>query len=173
MGENPSYFTGENFPVEQVSWEDCQVFCRETGLRLPTEAGWEHACRAGSDEAFCFAGDATRLGEYAWYREDAGRRTHPVGKKKPNAFGLHDMHGNVCEWCEDVYNVFFYRMPGATQKNPVCAHTWFSDSEVRRVVRGGCWGLQASWCRSAARASGVPSARSDMCGFRPVWSGFE
>ena len=105
MGKNPSGFKGDNRPVEEVSWEDVQEFirrlnAREQGVtyRLPTEAEWEYAARAGSTTAYSFGDDTLQLGEYAWYWENADGTTHPVGQLKPNAWGLYDMHGNVWEW---------------------------------------------------------------------------
>jgi formylglycine-generating enzyme required for sulfatase activity len=101
MGTNPSYFKGANLPVEQVSWDDAVEFCKKLSqkegktYRLPTEAEWEYACRAGTTTKFSFGDDESQLGEYAWYGKNSGMKTHPVGKKKPNAWGLFDMHGNV------------------------------------------------------------------------------
>src|SRR5262249_24141391 len=114
MGSNPSQFTGDpNRPVETVSWEDVQEFirrlhAREGGAtyRLPTEAEWEYAARAGSTTAYGFGDDPRQLSEYAWYSENAGRQTHPVGQLKPNAWGLYDMHGNVWEWVQDWYGPY-------------------------------------------------------------------
>src|SRR5262249_32428411 len=114
MGTNPSYFTGDsNRPVEQVSWEDVQYFiwrltAKEDGAsyRLPTEAEWEYACRDGSTASYCFGDDPSELGEYAWYKENAGGQPHPVGRLKPNAWGLYDMHGNVFEWVQDWYGEY-------------------------------------------------------------------
>ncbi|NQT39791.1 MAG: formylglycine-generating enzyme family protein, partial [Planctomycetes bacterium] len=112
MGSNPSNFKGAKNPVEQVSWDNCQQFLVKLNAKsggqggkfvLPTEAQWEYACRAGSTGKFCFGDDEKQLGEYAWYGENSGSKTHPVGEKKPNTFGLHDMHGNVWEWCHDWY----------------------------------------------------------------------
>ena len=113
MGNNPSYFKGPKKPVEQVSWDDCQQFLRklnaisvagEGRFQLPTEAQWEYACRAGSTTRYCFGDEESRLGEFAWYNVNSGEQTHRVGEKKPNAWGLYDMHGNVWEWCADWFD---------------------------------------------------------------------
>jgi formylglycine-generating enzyme required for sulfatase activity len=111
MGENPSGFKGDaNRPVENVSWDAVQAFIRKVNenehtfpCRLPTEAQWEYACRAGETTRYSFDDSASQLGEYAWYAENAGGATHPVGQKKPNPWGLYDMHGNVWEWVQDWY----------------------------------------------------------------------
>jgi formylglycine-generating enzyme required for sulfatase activity len=115
MGNNPSYFyfKGPKNPVEQVSWDDCQQFLDKLNKQqgnaagkfvLPTEAQWEYACRAGSKARYCFGDDETQLGEYAWYNFHSDEQTWPVGQKKPNAWGLYDMHGNVWEWCQDWFD---------------------------------------------------------------------
>ena len=104
MGNNPSQFKGPKNPMEEVSWDDCQKFLEQLNAKsaaaekfqLPTEAQWEYACRAGSKTRYCFGDDEKQLGEYAWYRENSGDKTHTVGEKKPNAWGLYDMHGNAC-----------------------------------------------------------------------------
>jgi len=109
MGKNPSHFTGAQRPVEQVSWDDATEFCdklsQKTGreVRLPTEAEWEYACRAGSRTSLSYGDSYTKLGDYAWCKDNASGKTHPVGVKMPNAWGLYDMHGNVYEWCSDRY----------------------------------------------------------------------
>ena len=158
MGGNPSYFKGPNLPVENVSWNDCQEFIkklnalpevRKSGCtyRLPTEKEWEYACRAGSTGKYCKLADGTEiekntLGEVAWYDDNSKRKTHPVGQKKPNAFGLYDMHGNVYEWCND-------RASGDC-----------------RVLRGGCWDGNARYCISAHRDSNEPCDCNRSTGFR-------
>ena len=117
MGNNPSLFKGPKNPVETVSWDDCQQFLGKLHAKvgsgagkfqLPTEAQWEYACRAGSTTRFCFGDDYLKLGDYAWYVKNSGRKTHPVGEKKPNAWGLYDMHGNVSEWCQDLHDSGYY-----------------------------------------------------------------
>ena len=109
MGENPSYFKGGQNPVETVSWDDAVEFCKKLSQKsskavsLPTEAQWEYACRAGSTTRFSYGDDDDKLGDYAWYGKNSGSKTHPVGQKKPNAWGLYDMHGNAWQWCSDWY----------------------------------------------------------------------
>ncbi|MCP4220402.1 MAG: formylglycine-generating enzyme family protein, partial [bacterium] len=109
---SPEFSQGDSHPVVCVSWKDILVFIKwlsekdEPGYRLPTEAEWEYACRAGSDEEYSFGNDADLLGEYAWYDKNSKKITHSVGLKKPNLWGLHDMHGNVWEWCKDWYGKY-------------------------------------------------------------------
>jgi len=164
MGSNPSDFKGDNLPVEQVSWEDVQVFIQKLnerdpgkGYRLPTEAEWEYACRASSTGKWCFGDDEARLGDYAWYGANSDGRTHPVGQKRANAWGLHDMHGNVDEWCQDWYGSY----PSGSVTNPTGA----SSGSVR-VYRGGRWFYSAVFCRSAGRDDIIPSYRGSYLGFR-------
>jgi formylglycine-generating enzyme required for sulfatase activity/tetratricopeptide (TPR) repeat protein len=163
MGENPSNFKEEDLPVEMVSWEDCQrfihMFNRMGGLftyRLPTEAEWEYACRAGSTTAYCFGDKESQLGEYAWYDGNSGRNTHFVGKKKPNAWGLYDMHGNVWEWCQDRH--------GDYPSGPVYDPEGLSSGN-NHVMRGGSWNDIAGYCRSASRSSSPVNCYSYL-GFR-------
>jgi formylglycine-generating enzyme required for sulfatase activity len=163
MKSNPSRFKGDDRPVEQVSWYDCQEFCRKLSVRegktyrLPTEAEWEYACRAGTTTAYCFGDDPAQLGEYAWYRGNSNQKTHPVGQKKANAWGLYDMHGNVWQWCLDWYGDY----PGSDQVDPQ-GPAW----GPARVVRGGCWGLDPRSCRSAHRYWDVPGNRYFALGCR-------
>jgi formylglycine-generating enzyme required for sulfatase activity len=167
MRTNPSHFKGAERPVEQVSWEETVQFCRKLSektkrkARLPTEAEWEYACRAGSKTRFSFGDSDGDLGAYAWYRANSDRQTHEVGKKKPNAWGLYDMHGDVWEWCVDWYGATYYRSsPGADPQGP--------GSGNSRVQRGGSWGNDPQLCRSANRHSFAPDNRRLSLGFRVV-----
>jgi eukaryotic-like serine/threonine-protein kinase len=168
MGRNPSHFKGDRHPVECVSWEDAMAYIERLNsiheekslgrrYRLPTESEWEYACRAGSTSAYCFGAEESRLGDYAWYGSNSGSETHPVGKKKPNAWGLHDMHGNVWEWCSDWYGDY----PGVTVTDP----TGPKDG-LLRVHRGGGWSGGAAYCRSSCRSWYDPSSRFLSLGFR-------
>jgi formylglycine-generating enzyme required for sulfatase activity len=162
MGSNPSSFKGPNLPVENVSWEDAQAYIamlNEKGIlpegwkfALPTEAQWEYACRAG--EKGPYSGGS--LDEVGWYDGNSGSQTHEVGQKKPNAWGLHDMHGNVYEWCADQYD---YWLNGGTDPTG-------PTSGDRRVDRGGSWRLGAYYCRAAYRYRLNPGYRSYELGFR-------
>jgi len=160
MGNNPSELKGDDLPVESVSWEEAQEFCRklssQTGnhYRLPTEAEWEYACRAGT------TGDYADLDATAWY----GGKMHPVGQigqKQPNAWGLYDMRGNAWEWCQDWYDSNYYSQSPAT--NPQGP-----SSGSSRVYRGACWFIYASGCRTAFRANNSPGFRDGALGFRLV-----
>jgi formylglycine-generating enzyme required for sulfatase activity len=164
-GSNPSHFTGDpNLPVEQVSWEEVQTFVQKlnaregvAAYRLPTEAEWEYAARARATTAYGFGNHASKLGGYAWYGENAGGKTHPVGGSKPNAWGLYDIHGNVWEWVQDWYGP--YDMDIAT--DPQGSSTgWY------RVYRGGGWGTFAGNCRSSDRNFDTPDTRLAGLGFR-------
>ena len=168
MGSVLSVWQDADRPVEEVSWEDAVEFCRKLSAlpeeqqagrvyRLPTEAEWEYACRAGTETQFSFGDDESRLCEYAWYECNSGNQTHPVGKKKPNGWGLYDMHGNVWEWCSDWY--------GEYPKGAVTDPQGPSEAS-NRVHRGGSWSRSARNCRSAFRGWNVPSYRSIYLGFR-------
>jgi formylglycine-generating enzyme required for sulfatase activity len=159
MGSNPSEFKNPASPVEEVTWDETHVFLAKIGggFRLPTEAEWEYACRAGSTTAYCFGDDVARLGDYAWFKDNTGYTTYPVGQKKPNAWGIHDMHGNVCEWCEDWY--------GDYPSEPVTDPTG-PESGAFRVRRGGCWNYEADASRSAFRGRSLPGYQDGRLGFR-------
>jgi len=167
MGSNPSYFKGKDLPVEQVSWKDiCGDDSANEGFlgklnrhlptgekfHLPTEAQWEFACRAGTTGTY-----AGNLDEMGWYDDNSDDRTHPVGKKKPNAWGLHDMHGNVCEWCADWYGVY----PESAATDPTGPNIGSG-----RAYRGGSWNINGGYCRSADRFRYAPNGRSSGVGFR-------
>jgi len=178
MGNNPSYFTGDaNRPVEQVTWFDATDYCatltqreRMAGriptncvYRLPTEAEWEYACRGWtSDRRFSYGDDPayTNLTNHAWYIDNSGSKSHPVGQKLPNPWGLYDMHGNVLEWCQDWWA---YNLPGGIVIDPQGPGTGGS-----RVVRGGLWYSIASQCRSAYRNFCYPAGSDSLYGFRAV-----
>ena len=162
MGGNPSRFKGGRLPVENVSWNDVQEFLTKigNGYRLPTEAEWEYACRGGMTTNYCFGDDESQLGEYAWYGINSGSTTHPVGEKKPNQFGLYDMHGNVWEWVEDHWHDNYHGAPDD-------GSAWVKgDVAAVRVIRGGSWFSNAVGCRSAYRIWLAPGSRSDVVGFR-------
>jgi formylglycine-generating enzyme required for sulfatase activity len=165
-GENPSFFheCGEDCPVENVSWNDAQEFIKKLNqmektdqYRLPTEAQWEYACRAGSAWSFCFGDDEAELGKYAWYEGNSQKSPHPVGRLKPNARGLYDMHGNVYEWCQDWYGEY-HPGPVTDPKGP--------SSGKYRVLRGGSWDGDAGDLRSAYRLRFHPGYRYGHVGFR-------
>jgi formylglycine-generating enzyme required for sulfatase activity len=190
LGRNPSKALGPDRPVERVSWLAAVQYCnmrsaREgfkpcydlktlacdflaDGYRLPTEAEWEYACRAGTTTRWSFGDDPGALARYAWFKACAEKTTHPVKQKQPNPWGLYDMYGNVAEWCNDYYAEHYD--PAAAAENP---HGPASGSE--RVLRGGSWASSAEDCRSSARHS-EPPGFADVCfgyeayGFRCVRS---
>lgn len=170
MGNNPSQFRGPKNPVQSVSWDACQQFLNRLNAKalggtffLPTEAQWEYACRAGSTTRFYFGDDESQLGEYAWCRANSDSKTHPVGEKKPNAWGLYDMYGNVAEWCADWYGDWDSSayIAGSTIDDP--AGPAMGDS---RTVRGGDWGSQGADCRSASRDQLEPGRHIPGLGLR-------
>jgi formylglycine-generating enzyme required for sulfatase activity len=185
---NPSHFQHADLPVEQVSWPQAARFCNArsrleglqpcynedtgacdfeaNGYRLPTEAEWEYACRAGTSSEYSFGGEARQLGDFAWFADNAGKKTHPVGRKKPNPWGLFDMHGNVAEWCQDLYDPNYYKAsPAKSPRGPTEAN--------ENVLRGGSWKSPADALRSSFRIGEIPGF-SDAClardaiGFRCV-----
>ena len=163
MRKNPSKFLGRENPVDQVSWNEAVDFCRKLSqrvgktVRLPTEAEWEYACRAGSKTRYCFGNSDRYLGSYAWYGGSSGGKTHPVGKKRPNAWGLYDMHGNVWEWCGDWYAESYAGLKTTDPQGP--------GSGKSRVLRGGTWYNSSQNCRSARRGSALPGSRGHRFSF--------
>ena len=191
MGKHPSRFQGEtlakrqhptghlgkkvdssNHPVDQISWKDAVDFCRRLSsmpsekaagrvYRLPTEAEWAYACRAGSTTTYHHCAAESALASCGWYGANSGRRTHAVGQKNTNAWGLYDMHGNVWEWCQDFHG----NDPQGGLTDPRGP-----ASGSRRVIRGGSWLNSADGCRSASRDGGSPSDSHDFIGFRVACS---
>ena len=172
MGTNPSQFQGPQNPVEKVGWAEAVEFCGKLSAmpaektaghvyRLPTESEWEYACRSGTTTAYSFGDDASRLGDYGWFGGNSDSSTHPVGEKKPNAWGLYDMHGNVFEWCQDRPGVY----PSGSATDPTGA-----TSGSLRVFRGGSWYYLARHCRSATRLRYPPLYEVSYLGFRVLRS---
>lgn len=159
MGNTPSRFKGPNLPVECVSWEDAQEFCRRLSekegarYRLPLEAEWEYACRAGAATEYYWGAEMDD--GCCWHNGNSGRTTHEAGARTPNAWGLHDMAGNVWEWCEDVYCPGYGAAAG-------------TSGEARRVLRGGSWDSNAGSCRCAARNCDNSRYSAGYVGFRVV-----
>lgn len=163
MGSNPSKFKGEDHPVESISWNAAVKFCRRLSLltgkkyRLPSEAEWEYAARAGATGEY-----ASELDAIAWYKENSGGTTHAVGQKRPNNFGLYDMHGNVAEWCQD-YDHDDYR--GA----PIDGSAWLKRSNTyARILRGSDWETDTDLQRFAKRFALLPFLEVNSVGFRVV-----
>jgi formylglycine-generating enzyme required for sulfatase activity len=175
IGKNPSKWKGTRNSVEMVSWDDANEFCRKVTLelrerkllkeneviRLPSEAEWEYACRAGSKAAYSFGDKVDDLKDYAWYKANSKGEDPPVGKKKPNEWGVYDMHGYVWEWCSDTWHKNY---EGA----PTDGSAWMTHDEKEHVIRGGSWADDAESARSAFRAHKPADHRSDTIGFRCV-----
>ncbi len=169
MGAPRGQFPGEDRPVEKISWKDAVAFCQKLSeiesakagkpvvYRLPSEAEWEYACRAGAKAPFAGTGNEDDM---AWYSDTSEEQTHPVAQKKPNAWGLFDMHGNVAEWCADYYQPEYDLKQTADPKGPT--------EGKERVVRGGSWDRFARSARCAARTTARESYQLGTVGFRVV-----
>ena len=166
MGNNPSYFKGDDLPVD-VSWDDCQEFISKlnniTGkkFRLPTEAEWEFAARGGNKNRDYLYSGSNNISDVAWYDANSGNKTHDIGSKQANELGIYDMSGNVCEWCQDWFGSY----SSSSQVNPKG-----SNSGSYRVIRGGSWSNTASGCRSSHRYGYPPGGRYGFVGLRLVLS---
>ena len=166
MGSNPSEFKGRTQPVEKVSWDDVQAFIQRlntkegtNAYRLPTEAEWEYAARAGTDTTRYWGDSTDEMGQHAWFTQNSGEKTHPVGQLKPNAWGLYDMMGNVWEWVSDWYGEKYYT--NSPRINPTGPNSGSS-----RVLRGGGWRYYPDNVRSAYRFYITPGLRHYDLGFR-------
>lgn len=190
---NPSHWQDSSKkPLERVRWRDAKQYCNErslleglqpcynektmdwdcnygaTGYRLPTEAEWEYAAKAGTEGPYDF-GQSDKLRQHAWFAANADQKTHPVGQRKPNRWGLYDIYGNVSEWCEDIYSPTYYKIiPAMDPQGPVNP-----GSDVKRVIRGGSWKSSPDACRTTARQGELTGDSdacfsTDYCGFRCV-----
>jgi len=163
MKVNPSYFKtpkggGPTHPVELVSWDDAISFCKKVKAQLPTEGQWEYACRAETRTEYYSGDKENDLEQVAWFYKNSANTTHPVGGKSPNAFGLYDVHGNVCQWCGDGLRDYT-PLKQSNPKGPIASNS-------ARVLRGGSWFSDPWFCRSASRYYFVPGFRSYFIGFR-------
>ncbi|NMF61251.1 formylglycine-generating enzyme family protein [Pseudanabaena yagii GIHE-NHR1] len=171
----PSRFKGDNRPVEQVSWLEVIEFCTRLSIhtgrkcRLPSEAEWEYACRAGTTTAYSFGSNLTKLSNHVWYSENSRGQTHPIGQMQPNSFGLFDMHGNVWEWCADDWHDNY----GGAPENGI---SWIKDylnyeaPQSLKMLRGGSWFNLSNHCRSAFRYFSNARRQYDDIGFRVACS---
>ena len=175
MGQNPSKWKGPRNSVDKVTWAEANEFCRKATaelrllkliggnevIRLPTEAEWEYACRAGTTTRYSFGDDPAGLKDYAWFKENSKGEDPPVGKKKPNAWGLYDMHGYIWEWCQDAWHPSYEGAPADGSARD-------AKDAKERVLRGGAWPDPADMCRSAYRFKAAVDVKSDAIGFRCV-----
>jgi formylglycine-generating enzyme required for sulfatase activity len=175
MGKNPAKWQGPRNSVEMVTWADANEFCERVTkelrqrkligehdtIRLPSEAEWEYACRAGTATAYSFGDDVAKLGDYSWYKKNSPGNDPPVGKKKANPWGLYDMHGYVAEWCLDTAHPNY-------QGAPADGSAWVGEEKTQRVIRGGSFADEPDVHRSAARHFVPADTRNDKLGFRCV-----
>lgn len=169
-GKDERSWKGRKLPIEGVSWNDCVEWCNSADLRLPSEAEWEYACRAGTKSRYFFGNVNKRIKKYGWCFGSSGRRTHEVGKKPPNPFGLFDMYGNVWEWCQDEWHDDYEGAPTDGKPWEGGGRGFYEDSPPFRVLRGGSWNYSFRNCSSSLRIWGGPGRRKDDIGFRPARS---
>jgi formylglycine-generating enzyme required for sulfatase activity len=175
MGKNPAKWKGPRNSVEMITWAEAREFCDKASqelrrlklldgdsvIRLPSEAEWEYACRAGTTTAYSHGDDEAELGKYCWYKPNAPGNDPPVGKKLPNPWGIYDIHGYVWEWCEDSAHEDY-------KDAPADGSAWTSKDAKERIIRGGSYADNADACRSAFRRAAPAGAMSDTLGFRCV-----
>jgi formylglycine-generating enzyme required for sulfatase activity len=173
MGDNASRWKGPRNSVEMITWQEANDFCTKATralqqrkliadderIRLPSEAEWEYACRAGTTTAYSFGDELSELTHYGWYKDNSKGYDPPVGKKRPNPWGLYDTHGYIFEWCQDRWHPNYDRAP-------TDGSAWLSGDSEERVIRGGAWSASADAARAAARAHAPADTRSDAIGFR-------
>jgi len=171
---SPSKFADPGKPVDSVSWRQCKEFIARLNLlidgpafRLPTEAEWEYAARAETKTAYSFGNDDTGLNDFAWYKKNSDKQTHPCGTKKPNHWGLYDMYGNVWEWCEDKFTSEAYPFSDKEEIADFCTRG-SEGGTASQVIRGGSFAFSTSFCRSAARSGGDPWHENSDIGLRLV-----
>lgn len=170
MGQeyNPSFYRGDDRPVDRVSWEDCQEFVMKLnqadpkkGYDLPSEAQWEYACRAGSTTLYFIGDRESDLALVGWFKDNSKKTTQPVATKQPNKWGLFDMHGNVWEWCRDFYHDNYIGAPETER-------SWQIPATDQQVIRGGGWNSKSDGCRSTNRGSRYPADMETNLGFRVI-----
>ncbi len=167
LPQDPAFFKGNNHPVEQINWYEAVEFCNRLSLkfgknfRLPSEAEWEYACRAGTESRFFFGNSKSALGDYAWFNDNSQHRTHPVGEKLPNPWGLYDIVGNTWEWCTDRWRQSY------DQKLPE-EHLLKNSIHESRLLRGASWNAFPGACAPTARNRILPTYRAFYYGIRVV-----